>query len=212
MIGNNSLSKGIKKGAIAVDTLKNILSDAVAPGCADMAKRIKLQVEGLHDLGIVEKGAVVMVSNLRFKDEAPGDFFTAIPIPLVNYGETVKLFDEKLSLMVEDDSLKHEIITSTNEAVVNAASFAYQPDEKGQISVKMCLLGDEIIVEVCDQGCGFDAQRCMAPDAVLDNDLSRKNGRGIFMIKQLMDRVAIQSYPNTGTTVYMAKRITGNEN
>jgi CheY-like chemotaxis protein/anti-sigma regulatory factor (Ser/Thr protein kinase) len=212
VIGNNSLSKGINKGAIAVDTLKNILSDAVAPSCADMAKRIKLQVEGLHDLGIVEKGAVVMVSNLRFKDEAPSDFFTTIPIPLVNYGETVKLFDEKLSLMVEDDSLKHEIITSTNEAVVNAASFAYQPDEKGQISVKMCLLGDEIIVEVCDQGCGFDAQRCMAPDAVLDNDLSRKNGRGIFMIKQLMDRVAIQSYPNTGTTVYMAKRITGNEN
>ncbi|MBI5308241.1 MAG: response regulator, partial [Planctomycetes bacterium] len=184
LIGNNSLSKGIKNGAIAVDTLKNILSDAVRPGCEDMAKSIKLQVEGLHDMGIVEKGADVMVSNLRFKDEAPGDFFTAIPIPLVNYGETVKLFDEKLSLMVEDDNLKHEIITSTNEAVVNAASFAYQPNEKGQISVKMCLLGDEIIVEVCDQGCGFDAQRYMSPDAVLDNNISQKNGRGIFMIKQ----------------------------
>ncbi|MBI5308356.1 MAG: ATP-binding protein [Planctomycetes bacterium] len=212
LIGNNSLSKGIKKGAIAVDNLKNILSDLVMPGCEDMAKGIKLQIEGLHDLGIVEKGMVVMVSNLRFKDDTPGDFFTTIPIPLVNYGETVKLFDEKLSLMVEDDSLKHEIITSTNEAVVNAASFAYQPNEKGQISVKMCLLGDEIIVEVCDQGCGFDAQGCPASEAVLDNDLSKKNGRGIFMIRQLMDRVAIQSCPSTGTTVYMAKRITGNEN
>ncbi len=212
LIGNNSLSKGIKKGAIAVDTLKNILSDSVTPGCEDMAKGIKLQIEGLHDLGIVKKGAVVMVSNLRFKDDTPGDFFTTIPIPLVNYGETVKFFDEKLSLMVKDDCLRHEIITSTNEAVVNAASFAYKPSEKGQISVKMCLLGDEIIVEVCDQGCGFEAQRRMASEAILDNDLSKKNGRGIFMIKQLMDRVAIQSYPSTGTTVYMAKRITGNEN
>ena len=32
--------------------------------------------------------------------------------------------------------------------LVNAASFAYQPDEKGQISVKMRRLKDEIIVEV----------------------------------------------------------------
>ena len=211
VIGNNSLSKGVKNGAITVDTLKNILSDTVSPGCEDMAKRIKLQIEGLRDLGIVEKGAVVMVSNLRFKDESSDDFFTAIPVPLVNYGETVKLFEEKLSLLVTDDGKRHEIITSTNEAVVNAASFAYQPDEKGQISVKMRLLGNEIIVEVCDLGCGFDAQRRMSPDAALDNDLFKKNGRGLFMIKQLMDRVAIQSYPNTGTTVYMAKRITGNE-
>ena len=212
LVGNNSLSKGIKKGVIAVDTLKNILSDSVVPGCEGMAKGIKLQIEGLRDLGVVEKGAVVMVSNLRFKEESPGDFCTAIPIPLVNYGETVKLFDEKLSLMVKDDCLKHEIITSTNEAVVNAASFAYKPDEKGQISVKMCLLGDEIIVEVCDQGCGFDAQKCIASEAAMDNDLSQKNGRGIFIIKQLMDRVAVQSCPSTGTTVYMAKRITGNGN
>ena len=54
-------------------------------------KRIKLQVEGTLRSGHSGKGAVVMVSNLRLKDEAPGDFFTTIPIPLVNYGETVKL-------------------------------------------------------------------------------------------------------------------------
>ncbi|MEK7700053.1 MAG: ATP-binding protein, partial [Planctomycetota bacterium] len=61
-------------------------------------------------------------------------------------------------------------------------------------------------------GCGFDAQKRIASEAALDNDLSKKNGRGIFIIKQLMDRVAVQSCPSTGTTVYMAKRITGNGN
>lgn len=43
-------------------------------------------------------------------------------------------------------------------------------------------------------------------------DLTNKVGRGIFLMRHLMDRVMIQSSKEMGTIVHMAKRVTCNEN
>lgn len=78
--------------------------------------------------------------------------------------------------------------------------------------LKFSKLGDEVIIEICDQGCGFDIQNYREPDVTVYKELTRKSGRGIFLMKNLMDRMMIQSSKEMGTAVHMAKRVTCNEN
>ena len=71
-------------------------------------------------------------------------------------------------------------------------------NKKGEVFLKFSKLGDELIVEVSDRGCGFDIQNYVEPDVGLYRDLTKKSGRGIFIMKQLMDRVMIQSSKEMG--------------
>ena len=214
LIRNGALSKVLKSGTITADRFKDAISDGSATNCEDMAKGIKLQIEGLDVSIAEEKGCAVIVSCSGFEAQtsALSEEVMSIPIPISNYGEILEQFDRKLLPLVTDDCKRSEVVTSVNEAVLNAASFAYHKDEKGAIFLKFAMLGDEIVVEVSDHGCGFDMQTYTEPDVTLYKDLTKKTGRGLFIMKQLMDRVMIQSSRETGTAVHMAKRVICNEN
>jgi anti-sigma regulatory factor (Ser/Thr protein kinase) len=71
----------------------------------------------------------------------------------------------------------------------------------------MTLSNGEIVIEVCDEGVGFDKKSYRAPDFHGYEGLTRDQGRGIYLIQQLMDRTLIDSRPNQGTIVHMAKRL-----
>jgi anti-sigma regulatory factor (Ser/Thr protein kinase) len=71
----------------------------------------------------------------------------------------------------------------------------------------MTLSNGEIVIEVCDEGVGFDKKGYRAPDFYGYEGLTRDQGRGIYLIQQLMDRTLIDSRPNQGTIVHMAKRL-----
>jgi len=214
LIRNGALSKVLKSGTITADRFKDAISDGSAANCEDMAKGIKLQIEGLDESIAEEKGCAVIVSCSGFEahTSALSEEVMSVPIPIGNYGEILEQFDRKLLPLVADDCKRSEVVTSVNEAVLNAASFAYHKDEKGAIFLKFAMLGDEIVVEVSDHGCGFDMQTYTEPDVALYKDLTKKTGRGLFIMKQLMDRVMIQSSKETGTAVHMAKRVSCNEN
>ena len=212
LIRNNSLSKGLRSGIITLDRFKDAISDGSATNCEGMAKGLKLQIEGLDELIAEEKDCAVIVSRIDRESETLWEEDMSIAMPISNYGEILEQFDKRLSPIVVNDFKRCEIVTSVNEAVLNAASFAYQKDEKGEVFLKFSKLGDEVIIEVSDRGCGFDIQSYIEPDVRLYKDLTKKSGRGIFIIRRLMDSVMIQTSKGTGTTVHMAKRVTGNEN
>ena len=50
------------------------------------------------------------------------------------------------------------------------------------------LPGLRVALEVVDQGSGFDLARCVADPTTPDN-LQREQGRGLFLMLKLMDRV-----------------------
>ncbi|MBI2471707.1 MAG: response regulator [Planctomycetes bacterium] len=214
LIHNSSLLKGLKNGTITADRFKDAISDGSATNCEDMAKGIKLQIEGLDESIAEEKDCAVMVSGSEFQAQtsASWDEIMSVPIPISNYGEILEQFDKKLLPLVGDNHKRQEVVTCVNEAVLNAVSFAYHEDEKGAVFLKFSMLGDEVIIEVSDRGCGFDVQAYTEPDITLYKDLTKKSGRGMFIMKQLMDRVMIQSSKEMGTTVHMAKRVGCNEN
>jgi len=215
LIRNSALLKLLKSGTITADKFKDAISDGSATNCEDMAKGIKLHIEGLDESIAEEKGCAVMVSDSEFETHtsASCEEVMSIPIPITNYGEVLEQFDRKLLPLVGDDYKRREIITSVNEAVLNAVSFAYhKKNEKGAVFLKFSMLGGEVIIEVLDHGCGFDIQTYTEPDITVYKDLTKKSGRGVFIMKQFMDRVMIQSSKETGTTVHMAKRVSCNEN
>jgi anti-sigma regulatory factor (Ser/Thr protein kinase) len=43
-------------------------------------------------------------------------------------------------------------------------------------------------LEVEDEGLGFDLERCTV-DPTLDENILREDGRGLFLMRQLVDRV-----------------------
>jgi len=213
MIRNSALSKVLKSGTITADRFKDAISDGSAANCEDMAKGIKLQIEGLDESIAGGGGCAVIVLGSGFATQTSAlcEEVMSIPLPIGNYGEILEQFDRKLVPLVADDCKRSEVVTSVNEAVLNAVYFAYHKDEKGDIFLKFSLLGDEVIAEVSDHGCGFDMQTYTEPDVTLYKDLTKKTGRGIFIMKKLMDRVVIQSSKEMGTAVHMAKRVSCNE-
>jgi len=212
LIRSSTLSKSLRNGMITVGRFKDAISDGSAKSCEDLAKDIKLQIEGLDELIAEEKDGAVIVLNIESGNEALWEEEMTIAMPLSNYSEVLEQFEKRLSSVVVNDYRRREIVTSVNEAVLNAASFAYPENKKGEVFLKFSKLGDELIVEVSDRGCGFDIQNYVEPDVGLYRELTKKSGRGIFIMKQLMDRVMIQSSKEMGTMVHMAKRVICNEN
>jgi len=99
----------------------------------------------------------------------------------------------------------HDVTAAVIEAVNNAQVHAYP--EEGPITVRMTLANGEIVIEVCDEGVGFDEKTYQPPDLQGYEGLTQEQGRGIYLIRELMDRVFIDSRTDQGTIVHMAKRL-----
>ena len=60
--------------------------------------------------------------------------------------------------------------------------------------------GSSLIIRVKDQGDGFDFDNL--PDPTREENMERTSGRGIFLVKKLMDEV---KYSDNGSQVKMVK-------
>jgi serine/threonine-protein kinase RsbW len=84
------------------------------------------------------------------------------------------------------------------EALSNAILRGNSDDPSKTVHVKASVDSDRLVVEVRDQGQGFDIDACTV-DVGLDT-LDREDGRGLFLMRKLMDRVeCVPSEP--GNTV-----------
>lgn len=215
LIMGSLLSTVMKNGTntFYIDTLKNVMTDGNFGTCEEIAKEVKLQIERCEEFIDKENDISVMVSELGYEiNTSCWEETISLTIPIGNYEKILEQFEKILSSVVVDNIKRHQIITSVNEAILNAVTFAYNKNKYGEVFIRFIKLGNEIITEVCDHGCGFDATSYREPDRTIYTELTEKNGRGILLMKHLMDRVMIQSSEKTGTTVHMAKRVTCNEN
>lgn len=214
VIDNSAVAKGLRKGFMQKNRLKEVLEKGAGESCEEVAKKMKHEIEGWYELAADERNSSVLVYNLESREcrSWKDEINISMPINDNDYDEILKLLEEKLSKAVNDECKRHEIITSVNEAVLNALFFAYKEGEKGDIALKFSRSGEEVLIEVSDRGCGFDTQNYEEPDTTLYRGITRKDGRGIFIMKQLMDRVMIQSHKGEGTSVFLAKRVNFNGN
>ena len=94
---------------------------------------------------------------------------------------------------------KHDNLSiAVTEAVGNAIVHGNKRDPKKKVRIQVEISNDRVKISVTDQGTGFNPDDLADP---LDPDnLLRESGRGIFILKALMDDVSWDFSP-TGTTL-----------
>jgi serine/threonine-protein kinase RsbW len=74
------------------------------------------------------------------------------------------------------------------EALSNAILRGNHEDRAKKVSVRAEVDPARIVVEVADEGVHFDLEAAMR-DPTLPENLDREDGRGLFLMRSLMDRV-----------------------
>jgi serine/threonine-protein kinase RsbW len=82
------------------------------------------------------------------------------------------------------------------EALANAVLYGNQSDPAKLVRVEVALDPSRVVLNVVDEGPGFDPAR--VPDPTLPGNLDHTGGRGLFLIRKLMDEV---QYSDRGNAV-----------
>ncbi len=85
------------------------------------------------------------------------------------------------------------------EALSNAMLYGNNSDPQKRVRVEVTVRVEEISVRITDQGVGFDPTTI--PDPTLPDNISKSGGRGIFLMRSLMDEVKFNDQGNSVTLV-----------
>ena len=102
------------------------------------------------------------------------------------------------------------LITALREAVANAVRHGNRQDPERVVRVAYSIENSTITIRVEDEGQGFNPEDI--PDPTDPENLLRPNGRGIFYMRQFMNRVDFSPTPAGGTEVVMVKELASNDN
>jgi serine/threonine-protein kinase RsbW len=95
----------------------------------------------------------------------------------------------------EDDRLRLNFRVGLTEALANAMLYGNCRDPRKRVRVEASVSREQLVVQVTDEGRGFN------PDSILDPTLPanrlRPGGRGLFLIRNLMDRVEFNERGNS---------------
>ncbi|MGH7720997.1 MAG: ATP-binding protein [Gemmatimonadaceae bacterium] len=89
------------------------------------------------------------------------------------------------------------------EALSNAILRGNREASSKTVQVRADVDRDRLVLEVVDEGKGFDLEKCLRDPTSPDN-LMREDGRGLFLMSRLMDR--IERFDNHGNVVRMTLR------
>ena len=84
------------------------------------------------------------------------------------------------------------------EALSNAILRGNESTGGKQVRVRAIITDTDLVFEIVDEGPGFDLDKCTV-DCTTEENLTREEGRGLFLMRQLMDRV--ESFRNQGNVV-----------
>jgi serine/threonine-protein kinase RsbW len=99
-----------------------------------------------------------------------------------------------------DEDERFHVTMAIREAAINAVLHGNEYDPARQVDVTFENTGTDFIFTIADQGRGFDPERL--PDPSAPENILRGTGRGIFLIRSLMDEVHFrQLHPGTELTL-----------
>jgi len=130
---------------------------------------------------------------------AIGSQFENIELVQIVVEESLRKFDL-------DEATAHSIGLAVREAVANAIKHGNQEDPDKRVEVDFGFDEGEVVIEVTDQGDGFDLLE--VKDPLKPDNLLRSSGRGIFFMNSFMDAIDYSFKPEGGTVVTLRKRLT----
>jgi serine/threonine-protein kinase RsbW len=95
------------------------------------------------------------------------------------------------------------------EVLANAILYGNDGDAEKRVRVEVELTREELTLVVYDEGGGFDPHT--VPDPTLPENLERTGGRGIFLLRELMDEVRYNECGNCVRLVLRRERVVQRE-
>ena len=112
-----------------------------------------------------------------------------------------------------DEDALMSVGLAVREAVINAIKHGNRDDERKRVFVEFAAAPPEappaLLVQVRDQGEGFDPTTLADPGA--EENLLKTSGRGLLLIRGLMDDVVVARSAEGGTELRMLKRLAPQE-
>lgn len=139
------------------------------------------------------------------KPEISGNVIV-IPSDAVYIAAVDEFIEKKLDKTVVSKSIKADVAISVSEVVNNAIFHGNGGDVNKKVTVKIGIRKDEVEIVIKDQGKGFNPNSI--PNPVEKSNILKRVGRGIFIVRSLMDSVDF-NFTSTGTEVLIRKRIKG---
>lgn len=102
-----------------------------------------------------------------------------------------------------DRAMTHAIVLATAEAVTNIVRHGGNGDSSGQIHIHFKLTGDAVEIRIIDDCSPFDISS--VPN--LDPREMRVGGRGVYLMRALMDELTCEHHDAGGNTLRMVKRL-----
>lgn len=119
------------------------------------------------------------------------------------------LLDRCRAAGFDESRLRLNFRVGVAEALANAMMYGNGRDPRKQVKLEAWCAPDRIRIRVTDQGTGFDPGSL--PDPTLPQNLSRSRGRGVYLIRELMDEVAFNERGNSVDMVLYAEPEEGRE-
>ncbi len=101
-----------------------------------------------------------------------------------------------------NDEAMFDIKLCIEEAVRNAVVHGNHADTHLTVTVRWHVTDGVLTIAVEDQGAGFD--HAHLPDPTKGENIARTSGRGVYLIRHLMDAVV---YNHRGNTITMTRRL-----
>ena len=96
---------------------------------------------------------------------------------------------------VDRHTIRFNLRVALAEAVANAILYGNCEDPDKGVGIRVLFGRNAVEMEVTDEGCGFDFRN--VPDPTLRANLMRPYGRGLFLIRQLVDEVRFNEAGNS---------------
>jgi anti-sigma regulatory factor (Ser/Thr protein kinase) len=118
---------------------------------------------------------------------------------------TRKVLQVYMQLFAASAEIVDDVILAMDEACSNVLKHAFPGDRPGSYLLKADLRPEEVLIEVVDEGVGFDVMAKPSRAAEGGMDVS---GRGLEVMRRLMTTVEVESPTSTGgTRLRMIRRL-----
>jgi len=119
-----------------------------------------------------------------------------LPSDLRLVEEAVAVVSEHLASAFRDrHSIRFNVRVALCEALANAILYGNRSDRSKVVDVVARYGPDALEIRITDEGAGFDPDA--VPDPTLPENLERSDGRGVFLIRRLMDEVRFNDKGNS---------------